>query len=346
MAKQKTTVAVIGAGAISQRRHLREYAARNDVEIIAVVDINAKRAKEVAANFNIPNAFTDYRDALKLKPQAVSVCTPNAFHAEHTIAALKAGAHVLCEKPMGVSIKELKAMNAAAAKAKRQLMVGQNQRFNASHRRGQEIIASGQLGKVLAFSTTFAHKGPEFWSVDGLNCHFFKKDQSVLGSLADLGVHKIDLIRFLLGQDIASAAAMTGTLEKKKCGVEDTAFAVLATTGGVLGQMFAGWVMKPNSDNSTVIYAEKGTMRLEDDPEFTVIVDFADRQQMCLKTQKIQTNEAGGQSGSGVINAFIEAIRNGRKVPISGADAAKSVAAVLACVESAKTGRTVKVAKV
>lgn len=346
MAKdKKLRVAVLGAGSIAKHRHLPEYAARPDVEIVALVDLNKDRAKGFAEKYNIPNVFRDYRDALKLRPDAVSVCTPNAFHALHTVAALKAKAHVLCEKPMAISLPEARKMIAAAKAHNRQLMIGHNQRLAPGHVCGRALYQSGVLGKCINFRTTFAHGGPEFWSADGLNCHFFKKKLTVFGTLADLGVHKIDLIRWLLGEDIVQVSAMYDTLIKKNCNVDDSAVAVFRTASGALGQMYAGWGHTPGCDNSTVLYCEKGILRLESDPNYTVVVEKSDGEKQYIKTKAIQTNEAGGQSSSGVIDAFVDSVTAGHKVPIPGEEGARSLAVVLACVESGKKGRLVRVAK-
>ena len=345
MKNNKLRVAVIGCGAIAQRRHLPEYAAREDVEIIAVVDKKKDRAAEIAAQFNVPKHFTDYKAILALWPDAVSVCTPTAFHALHSIAFLKAGAHVVVEKPMCASVAEAKAMIAAAKAARRQLMVGHNQRLNVSHVRAKEFYKSGVLGKCLAFSTTFAHGGPENWSVDGLDCHFFRKRETVWGALADLGVHKLDMMRWFLDDDFVQAAALSGTLQKKKCDVDDTAFAVLRTRQGILGQMFAGWIHTTSCDNSTILYCQKGVLRLEADPKFTVIAELANGERRMFQTQGIQTNAPGGQHASGVINAFVDAVRAGKNVPIPASDVINSIAAVVACVDSNRTGRTMNVAK-
>ncbi len=341
---EKTRVVVIGAGAISERRHVPEYASRKDTEIVALVDINKGRAEALAARYKIPQVFTDYRKALSLKPSAVSVCTPNVFHAEQTIAALKAGAHVLCEKPMALSVKDIRRMLATAKAAKRQVMIGHNQRLNDSHVRGRELYQSGVVGKCLCFSTTFCHGGPEGWSVDGLNCHFFKKNQAGLGALADLGVHKMDMIRWFLQDDVRQVAALYGTLSKKNCNVDDSAFAVVQMESGILGQMFAGWV--GNGGNGTVLYCENGKIMLESDPQYPVRIERKNGEQICLVTRKIQTNESGGQYGSGVIDGFISAIRDGKKVPIPGDEGGRSCAAILACVESGKTGKFVRVPKI
>lgn len=345
MAKSTLRVAVIGAGAIAQARHLPEYASRRDVDLVAVVDINRKRAAGMAEKYGIANVFTRYQDALQLGPDAVSVCTPNALHAEMTVAALKAKAHVLCEKPMALSLAEVRAMNRAAKANRRQLMIGHNQRFAVAHVKGKEIYQSGALGKCLSFTTTFAHAGPEGWSIDGLNCFFFKKRLAGLGSMADLGVHKLDLLRWLLEDEFVQASAMYDTVAKAKCNVEDTAYAVLRTAKGAMGQMWAGWTHTPGCDNSTVLYCENGILRLESDPAYPVIVEKPDGERQYIKVRAIQTNEAGGQYSSGVIDAFVDSLQAGRKVPVPGEEGGRSLAAVLACIESGKRGRTTRVAK-
>lgn len=346
MLKRKLRVGVIGCGAIGQRRHLPEYAAHPGVELVGVADINYPRAKQAAAEFGAAQAFKRYADLLKLDLDAVSVCTPNYLHTEMTLAALKTKCHVLCEKPMATTVKDVRAMNAAAQKARRVLMIGHNQRLADAHVRGKEIYQSGELGKAISFSTAFAHPGPEGWSMDGADGFFFKKRQAVIGALGDLGVHKIDLIRWFLEDEVVQATAMAGTLEKPNCTVDDTAYGVFQMKSGVLGQMFAGWVLKAGEANGTTICCEKGVIKMYDHPDFTVTVQKSNGENMYIQAGRIQTNEAGGQTASGVIDAFVDAIVMGKKSPISGEDGGRSVAAVLACLESAKTRKFVRPAKV
>jgi predicted dehydrogenase len=346
MAKKKTRVGVIGCGAVGQRRHLPEYVARDDVELVGVCDIKFPRAKEAAKKFGAPKAFKNYKDLLAVGLDAVSVCTPNHLHAPMTIAALKTRCHVLCEKPMAASVKEAKAMIAAAKKVRRQVMVGHNQRLNGAHIRGKQIYQSGLVGKCIGFHTAFAHPGPESWSMDGEDGFFFKKRQAIIGSLGDLGVHKIDLVRWLLDDEVVLAAAMTGTLAKANCNVDDTAFGVFQMKSGVLGQMFAGWMLTAGEANDTKLYCERGVIRLNDDPTYSCIIETPGGENMFITAGQMQTNVEGGQTSSGVIDAFIEAIRAGRKVPIPGEEGARSLAAIMACVESARTKKFVRPAKV
>src|SRR5699024_2244172 len=119
-------VAVIGCGSIAKHRHLLEYAQHHEANIIAVCDIVEERAEAVAEQYGA-KAYTDYAVLLKEeKPDVVSVCLPNYLHAPVSIAALEAGAHVLCEKPMATSLEEADQMIEAAEKNNKKLMIGHN----------------------------------------------------------------------------------------------------------------------------------------------------------------------------------------------------------------------------
>src|SRR5690554_484503 len=130
----KIRVAVIGCGSISKHRHIPEYADNANVQLVAFCDIVAERAEGYASQHEGAKAYTDYKQLLaEIKPDAVSVCLPNYLHAEVSIAAANAGAHVLVEKPMAVTAEEGEAMIAAAHANNVYLMVGHNQRLMRPH---------------------------------------------------------------------------------------------------------------------------------------------------------------------------------------------------------------------
>ena len=116
------------------------------------------------------------------KTDAVSVCLPNYLHAPVSIAALEAGCHVLCEKPMATSREEAEEMIEAAKSNNKKLMIAHNQRFVPSHAKARALIASGEVGKIYSFRTAFGHGGPEGWSVDGKDSWFFNKEQAFIGA--------------------------------------------------------------------------------------------------------------------------------------------------------------------
>lgn len=144
---------------------------------------------------------------------AVSVCVANAYHASTAIAALKAGKHVLCEKPMAMNEADCLEMVETARKMGRFLMIGQNQRLAKAHVKAKEILDSGRLGRIITFQTQFCHPGPEGWT-GSKNSWFFDKKIAAFGAMADLGVHKTDLIVYLTGQKIVRTSAVLATLDK------------------------------------------------------------------------------------------------------------------------------------
>jgi predicted dehydrogenase len=337
MAKKKLGVAVIGSGSIATHRHAPEYAANPNVEILAFVDRVPERAEKLAKKYGA-KSFTKYEDVLDLKGvDAVSVCTPNALHAPITLAALKAGKHVLCEKPMATSDREAKEMIAGAKKAAKFLMIGHNQRLAPLHVKAKQLLEEGVIGKVITFRTAFAHPGPESWSIEGATGWFFDKKQAFVGTMGDLGVHKADLLRWLLGEEIVEVAAMVEHLYKPMGDVDDNAVCLLRTQSGAFGTLTASWTHDPGEDNATVLFGSKGILRLGADPRFSVIVELASGEKQYYEIGKMQTNEAGGQSDSGVIGEFVGSVLGNTPPVISGEEGRRALAIILACLKSAET---------
>ncbi|WP_042221535.1 Gfo/Idh/MocA family protein [Oceanobacillus manasiensis] len=332
-------VAVIGCGSIAKHRHLIEYDIQPEVEIVAVCDIVEERANEAADKYGA-TAYTDYKTLLKEENvDAVSVCLPNYLHAPVSIAALEAGCHVLCEKPMATSREEAQEMIDAANKNDKKLMIAHNQRFVPSHQKARELIEKGEVGKVYSFRTAFGHGGPEGWSVDGKDSWFFKKEQAFIGAMGDLGVHKADLMRYLLGEEFTEVAGFVESSAKEGSDVDDNAVCILKTANGTVGTLAASWAYSAKEDNSTVIYGEKATLRLEDDPNFSLIVQYVSGEVVKYELGGIQTNDSGGQTSTQVIHHFITSIAENTNPPIDGEDGKKSLEVILNALESAETKR-------
>src|SRR5690625_4819737 len=165
----------IGRGSMASRGHLREYKANDGVDTREVCDIIKARAQEIAKIYEAKAYTNDEELIANDEIDIISVCLPNNLHAPATIAALNAGKHVLCEKPMATSLEEAEQMIAAANKNNKKIMIGQNQRVSALTEKARNLIASGKLGKIYSFRTTFGHSGPEDWSVDGRVSWFFNE---------------------------------------------------------------------------------------------------------------------------------------------------------------------------
>jgi UDP-N-acetylglucosamine 3-dehydrogenase len=339
----KIKVAVIGCGSIAEKRHIPEYASNPHVEFVAFCDPVIERAEFYAKEYG-GKAYSSYEDMFKNeKVDAVSVCTPNYLHAHASIAAANAGAHVLVEKPIAVAEEETAAMIEAARTNGVILMVGHNQRLMPAHVKAKEILDSGIMGKVLTFRTAFGHPGPEGWSIDGRNSWFFRKNEAIMGAMGDLGVHKADLIRWMLSDEVTEVAAMIGTLDKEGTDVDDNAICLLRMRSGVIGNLVASWTSYKGEDNSTILWCQNGVMKIGTDPDDQVIVELRDGTVNKYRVGEIATNEK--QTSSDVIDVFVNCIVNGTSPSISGEEGARSLKVILAAFESQATGSIVKIGK-
>ena len=280
----------------------------------------------------------------------MSVCNANSDHAEVTIKALRAGKHVLCEKPMAVTLADCEAMVMEAEKAGKLLMLAHNQRFMEAHVKAREMIEAGMLGRILSFRTTFGHPGPERWTGKA-DTWFFDKEKARLGVIADLGIHKTDLVHYLLGEPITQVLALIGTFDKRypdgsPINVDDNAFCLYTTASGIMGSMHVSWTFYGQADNSTIIYGTEGILRLYDDPDYPLIFekksgDIERFGQDELISDKDQGS--GERKSTGVIDHFVDSVLGYTKCRIDGREALKAMRVIFAAEESAKTGRSITV---
>lgn len=337
---QKLKVGVIGCGSIAKHRHIPEYLNNPHVELVAFADDVIERAQEFANLFN-GSAYSNHQEMFAAEQlDAVSVCTPNVLHAPISIAAMKNNIHVLCEKPMAVNQAEAEEMIQTAKQYGVQLMVGYNQRLYPPHVKAKEILDSGRLGRVLTFRTIFGHGGPEQWSVEKEDTWFFSKKKAYIGSLGDLGVHKIDLLTWLLNEPMVEVNAMISTLQKKG-DVDDNAIIVARTSTGTMGTITTSWTHVPREDNSTIIYCEKGTMRIAADPVYQLIVENTNGEVEQYELGQIATNE--DQVSSGIIDAFIDSLITNKAVPIPGEDGLNSIKVMSAALKSSQEKRSIMI---
>ena len=342
-------VGVIGCGSISRQRHVYEYAHNKNVEIVGYFDAKKERAEAMAKDFG--GKVFDTVDELINDPSidAISVCVANAFHAENTIKALNAGKHVLCEKPMAITFEDCEKMVEAAKKNNKHLLIDQNQRLTPTHKRVKELIASKEYGRVISFQSTFGHGGPESWSADkSANTWFFKKNDASFGSMADLGIHKLDLIRYLVGDEYASVFSKQVVLDKKfpdgtPIEVDDNSVEVLRFKNGVFGTVTTSWTVYGEEVQTTTLFLEKGVMKLYADPQYSLIVVKKDGTVDKFQLDVIQTNDDEQQASSGVIDEFISSILEDRPSILDASDVIGSMKAVFACVKSNEENKEVNI---
>lgn len=342
-------VAVIGCGSIAKQRHGHEYFLNKDVEVGGFFDFVPERAQALVDLYG-GKVYSSVEEILgDSTVDAVSVCVANAYHAETTIKALRSGKHVLCEKPMAISLEDCEKMVEEARKAGKRLMIGHNQRLTPAHRRAKEIIESGVMGKVLTFASTFGHGGPESWSVEkSRNTWFFKKSAAAFGSMADLGIHKIDLMRYLVGSDVDTVYSRMCVLDKTfedgtPIEVDDNSVEVMNFKNGAFGTVTTSWTVYGTEFNQSSICCQKGVLKLYSDPQYSLIIVHSDGTEEKLALDRMQTNGDEQQSSSGVIDEFVGAIVEDRPSILDATDIIKSMRAVFACQRSSESGLLEKV---
>lgn len=339
-------IGIIGCGKITEVRHAPEYAENPNCQITAFYDTVAEKAQAMVQQYGA-KAYDSVEALLASDVDAVSVCAANRFHAQLSIQALKAGKHVLCEKPMATTPEDCQAMLDAARESGKYLMIGLNQRLARAHVKAKELLDSGEMGELLAFETHFIHPGPEGWT-GSANSWFFDKRTAQFGAMADLGVHKTDLLYYLTGKKIVRTSAVITTVDKRYpdgrlIDVDDNAFAIYTLENGVVGTMHVGWTNYGQENNSTKLYCKNGVIRLYDDPEYSLIVEKTDGTVVPYELDKLTSNKeqtTGGRTTTGVIDAFIDSILQGREPELSGESAIHAMHVIFANQASSVSGKS------
>ena len=339
MAKSKKyRIGIIGAGSIAQHSHMPGYAGNASVDLVAFADPVKARHREVAKLFPGMKGYTDHREMLaKEQLDVVSVCTPNKFHAECTINALKAGCHVLCEKPMAASLREADRMMETAKKARKKLMVGFTHRLMTGPAKCKEMLQKKALGKPFMIRVRFAHGGPyPGWAKEAKS--FYDPEIAVGGAMFDMGIHAIDLALWLFGP-AAGVMARTGTLIKK-IAVDDNAVLGIEFQNGALGYIEVGWTSKPGF-SGLEIYGTEGSL----------ICDYANGLKLCggrasagsdsVSTWKMLDEKPSSGGWSVEIDYWMNIVKGKEKLTMDGNAGHAALALALAAYKSSRTGKWV-----
>ena len=353
----KLKVAVIGNGGISGV-HLRGYSLNPDVEIYALCDINEERLNRRGDEYHVDPArrFTDVNEMLAACPEieAVSVCTWNAAHAQCAIAALNAGKHVLCEKPMAMNAAQAQEMLETARRNNRLLMIGFVRRFGNDCAILKDFIDHGQMGELYyAKATYLRRKGcPGGW--------FGDKSRSGGGPLIDLGVHVIDLTRYLMGNpkpvsiygatfhklgDRAEVKGATGYQSASRTegvkdifDVEDMATAMVRYDNGAVLQVEASFSLNIEKDTGTIeLFGTKAGAKL--DPELTLYNEINGY----MANVKLDAPTALSFNGlfDNEVNHFVDCVRTGAPCRNPAEDGVELMRILDGIYESARTGHEV-----
>lgn len=340
--------AFIGAGRHVQLWLAPAMAVATGTELVGVWSRQVQHARTLADRYHIAKAYTSIDDVLAdNQVDAVLVATPNSQHAAHSLAALRARKHVLCEKPMATNVEDAVSMVRAAKVSGVQLGVGFHLRHNEIIAEARKCVAAGELGEIAYIAAQFnlASSRPPRLNIPHAP---WKRDPDQMGgagALMGMGVHLVDLVRFLVAQEVATVTALAvgGTREQP---LESFAQVLLEFTGGTQGHIVYGGRF-PLSRNDVTLYGNQGRLTAEQvvDVVASGVLEVATPDGPASSRAKTWRPELA-DNYQREIEAFNRAVETGQPVSASGLDGLRSVEITTAIIESQRTGQRVPVCQV
>ena len=324
---------LIGASTIAAQHMIDAIRAQPDNEISCVLSSNAERGRAFAREHNIASSASSLEELLAdASIGCVYISTTNELHYEQALAAIAAGKHVLCEKPLAMNVSDARAMVHAAAAAKLVFATNHHLRNAGSHQKIKQLIAAGSVGEVLSIRIFHAVMLPP-------NLHGWRINSAAAGGgvIADIVVHDADTVRFYLDEDPQEVVALeqSGSLGQ---GVEDSAMALWRMPSGIMVQSHESFT-HPSAGSGIEVHGSKGSI-------------FARGVMTQRPVGTIELHNSGGvtpQSFSAhnlyesSVRRFIAATRGEGEPAASGVDGVKSLAVALAVKQAAVSGERVQV---
>ena len=330
------------------KHHAKSYQTHPGAQLVALCDQNEALLAEVAAELGVKKTYTD---AAKMFAEAgldaVSVATPNAFHAPLTIAGLQAGLHVLCEKPMAMSAAEAVTMQAAAVKAKRNLMINFSYRFLDMSFALKSQVDAGVLGDVY-FGRTVWHRRR---GIPGFGSAFTRKELSGGGPLIDLGVHRLDLALWLMGypEPVSVSGSTYDPLARARAEasggvytVEDLACGLVKFANGATLIVEASWALNIDEREHMVTLlcgTKGGLVQKNTGGTYNFTAEVYTEEAGHLFTKKLDFSEVSAPSS---YHEFVNSIVEKRPPIATGEHGIKVMKILDGIYQSAATGREVR----
>jgi predicted dehydrogenase len=349
---RKVKWGVIGIGGIAQRRTVPDMLkTAQKAELTAVMDINKDLAKNLAEKFGVKSWYTKEEDLLTdNEVEAVYIATPNYLHHKHVIMSAGEKKHILCEKPLGLNMKECEEMIQECGKNGVILGIGFMMRFHAIHRKIRELIQDGAIGKPVlgrAQLTCWYPRMEGNWRQI--------PEQGGGGSLVDMGSHCIDLLEMLFSSKVKEVMAFQDTLIQDYK-VEDTSTVLLRFQNGSIGIVDNCFNIPDKASlNRLEVYGSGGSILTEgsigQEPFGKMFTYVAPQRGYEALQERAEAQEVEGKEVkvepvriyAAEIDHISECILDGKTPEINGELGLWSVKVVSACYESANAGRTVTV---
>ncbi len=339
---EKTKIGVIGAGGFSNW-HIDGIKKSKYAEVVAISDCILERAKQQAEKYSIPDYYEDYHKILEREDiVAVTLPLPDQIHAKVAIDAMRAGKHVLCEKPMALDLKECEEMVKVSEETGMKLMIGQVCRYTPAFKRAKELVEAGEIGELFFVESEYAHDYSKIGGAGGWRVT--PERHPVVGG----GCHAVDLLRWIAGNP-TEAFAYANNKVLVDWPINDCTIAVLKFPNGVIGKILTSTGCKRNYTMRTVLYGTKGTIIVDNTSStFSIFKEAVHGKETLLDSEqqliemKIKV-EVNNHNVTAEINEFCECIAKDLPIVTTGREGAATVRTCLSIVESARTGEKVKI---
>jgi 1,5-anhydro-D-fructose reductase (1,5-anhydro-D-mannitol-forming) len=326
---------LIGASTIGREWMVPAIDAQPDSTVAAVGSSSPERARRYADELGIPMVYDSVADLLAEPTiDAVYISTTNEWHESQALAAVTAGKHVLCEKPLALSLDSAHRMVAAAAAAGVVLGTNHHLRNAATHRRMRELIQSGAIGRPLAarvFHAVYLPPHLQSWRID--------RPDAGGGVILDITVHDADTLRFALGDEVTEVTAMTANQGMGRAGLEDAVMGVMRFRNGVIAQFHDAFTA-PHASTGFEVHGTDGSLYGQDVMTQRPMGSVRLRREG--SEEDLPVDHANLYERS--VRCFNAAIRGEGEPAATGADGVQSLAVALAVHEAAETGQTVRIA--
>jgi len=336
----KLGAAVIGLG--MGLSHAKAYVAHPQVELRGVCDADPERLEERVAQLDgVPFATTHWRELIARDDIAlVSVATPDSSHAEISIAAMRAGKHVLCEKPMTTTVQEALELVKVARQTGMKFMVGQVCRFAPGFVLGKQIVDSGELGRLFFVESEYAHNYSHVPGHGGWRKDPQRPRDPFLGG----GCHAVDLLRWVAGE-IATVAAYSNHMALPDWPIDDCQVAIFEFHSGCLGKVLCSiGCVRPYTMRS-VFYGTEGTVICDNHSQSIQVCSRKRMEEGGYEFERLPVN-LDSHNVQGEVRQIVQCILEDRAVPTDAVEGARTVAACIAATESARTGSPVPVPQI
>lgn len=353
----KIRIGIIGCGGIANNKHMPSLAQLENVEMVAFCDIELDKAIEAGAKYGgeAPMCCDDYKELLKLELDGVHVCTPNNSHSEISVAALKSGKHVMCEKPMAKTSKGALAMVEAARETGKILTIGYQNRFRVDSMYLKRASDNGDFGEVyFAKAHALRRRAVPTWGV------FLKEEEQGGGPLIDIGTHALDLTLWCMDNyealkvsgsvyhklgDLEEPANAFGDWDPEEFSVEDSAFGFITMKNGATIILESSWALNTldGGEAQTTLCGTKAGADMKDG----LRINGSEYNKLYVKKPALDAAGVDFFDGEGddpallEAKSFIDNIVNNTK-PVVEPEQAYIVTRILEAIyESAKTGKEV-----